>query len=226
MALCAVTLSVTVLILLLPPPWWLFSWFGPRSKPYFRRRKVQASAAPVEPIAPRNSRRKPDCVRAEVLRLFHAMPGTGCRTLSTMFNRLHAAIDGMTVGKTWVSNLLREHQRAHAAYFRTIKHRVPDPLSCNAVWGMDLTFKQDKARDMHPILGIIDHGSRKALALLPLADKRDITLLRSLLDAIEVHGKPNRLLRTTNPTSARACSASASPCSASGNASANYTAPG
>ncbi len=75
-------------------------------------------------------------------------------------------IDGMTVGKTWVSNLLREHQRAMAAYFLAIKHRVPDPLPCNAVWGMDLTFKQDEAGDLHPILGMIDHGIRQRFSNL------------------------------------------------------------
>ena len=80
-----------------------------------------------------------------------------------------------------------------AAYCLAIKHRVPDPLPCSAVWGMDLTFKQDEAGDMHPILGIIDHGSRKALALLPLQDKATITLLRALLNAMETYGKPRRL---------------------------------
>ena len=117
MALCAATLCVATLILLLPPPWWRLSWFVAGPKPFFRRSKAPAPAAlvvPVTPTPPRNSQRKPDWVRAEVLRLFHAIPGSGCRSLSTVFNRLHAAIDGMTVGKTWVSNLLRDHQRAMA----------------------------------------------------------------------------------------------------------------
>ncbi len=197
--LCIATPCITTLILLLPPPWWWLSWFviRPQTKQFFRRRKAQAPAtlvAPVTPVTPpRNSQRKPDWVRAEVLRLFHAMPGSGCRSLSNVFNRLHAAIDGMTVGKTWVSNLLREHHRARDAYSSAIKHRVPDPMACNAVWGMDLTFKQDEAGDLHPILGIIDHGSRKALVLLPLQNKATITLLRALLNAMETYGKPQRL---------------------------------
>ena len=103
-------------------------------------------------------------------------------------------MDGMTVGKTWVAKLLREHQRAMAAHFVAIKHRVPDLMPCNAVWGMDLTFKQDEAGDMHPILGIVDHRSdHGALALLPLADKGTINLLRALLNAIEAYGIPHRI---------------------------------
>ncbi len=92
-------------------------------------------------------------------------------------------------------------RRVHSPFFAmsstqaalAIKQRVPDPQPCNAVWGVDLTFKQDEAGEMHSIRGSIDHGSRKALALLPLADKKDITLLRNLLDVIEVCGKPHRL---------------------------------
>ena len=103
------------------------------------------------------------CVAALIL--LPPLPGSGVVVLLVCC----PAIDGMTVGKSWVSNLLREHQRAMAAYSLAIKHRVPDPMTCNAVWGMDLTFKQDEAGEMHPILGSIDHGSRKAL--VPLVER-------------------------------------------------------
>lgn len=46
-------------------------------------------------------------------------------------------------------------------------------------------------------LGLIDHGSRTCLALRELKTKGSIVLLRALLDAIELYGKP-KALRTDN----------------------------
>ena len=63
-------------------------------------------------------------------------------------------------------------------------------MPTNAVWGIDLTFKHDKAGHCHPIFGVLDHGSRMAVVLKPLTDKTAITLLRALLDAIEAFGRP------------------------------------
>ena len=56
---------------------------------------------------------------------------------------------------------------------------------------------RDAAGNIHNILGLIDHGSRVALALHPMADKRAITLVRALCDAVDAFGMP-RILRTDN----------------------------
>ena len=146
---------------------------------------------------PATSRRKPDWVRDEVLRLYALLPRTGCRKLAHNFNRLYAACQDMTVGKTWVAGLLRDFERERAAYIAECNHRIPNPLPRNRCWGMDLTGKSDAAGNIHNILGLIDHGSRVALALHPMADKRAITLVRALCDAVDAFGMP-RILRTDN----------------------------
>ncbi len=113
-----------------------------------------------------------------------------------MFNRLFAA-RGMTVSKTFVSDLLRTHQFEIAQLRRMWKHQIPSSLPRNQIWGLDATGKTDAHGKLHPILGIIDHGTRFAVALHPLRDLTTISLLRALLAAIERSGKP-RFLRTDN----------------------------
>ena len=51
----------------------------------------------------------------------------------------------------------------------------------------------------HFILGILDHGSRMALALIPLSNRRSLTLLKWLIATIETHGRP-KIIRTDNQT--------------------------
>lgn len=63
--------------------------------------------------------------------------------------------------------------------------------------GVDGTGKMDEAGQHHFLLGIVDHGTRRCLSLNALKDKASITILRSLLDAIERFGAP-RALRTDN----------------------------
>jgi transposase InsO family protein len=70
-------------------------------------------------------------------------------------------------------------------------------MPVNRVWGVDLTGKTDLLEGTHPILGIVDHGSRLAVYLQALPNKASITLLRALLDAIERFGKP-RAVRSDN----------------------------
>ncbi len=76
---------------------------------------------------------------------------------------------------------------------------APDPSSnaSESLWGLDLTGKADSEGIVHPILGIVDHGSRLSVALRALADKSTITLLRALLETVERYGKPVAI-RTDN----------------------------
>ena len=50
---------------------------------------------------------------------------------------------------------------------------------------------------IHPILGIVDHGSRLAVLLAALRTRTTIAILCALLDAIERYGLP-RAARTDN----------------------------
>lgn len=78
------------------------------------------------------------------------------------FNRLHAASTGVTVGKTFVSAVLRRHRYLLEVQRRTGKHRIPAAQPRNRTWGVDMTGKQDGEGQVHMLLGVVDHGSRRA----------------------------------------------------------------
>ncbi|MFC1750987.1 hypothetical protein ACFL2V_19525 [Pseudomonadota bacterium] len=103
----------------------------------------------------------------------------------------------MTVGKSYVNNIIQNHHYEIAILSKQIKHLQPKKVPKNAVWGMDLTGKSDDNNKTHAILGIIEHQSRGSLYLKALPDKASITLLRALLDCVEKYGKP-KYLRTDN----------------------------
>jgi putative transposase len=61
-------------------------------------------------------------------------------------------------------------------------------------WALDLTTMPGAGK---PILGMIDHGTRACLALREVPFNSSIAILRFLLDAIELYGKP-KVLRSDN----------------------------
>ena len=63
-------------------------------------------------------RRKPNWLRLEVLRLKAHMPRAGCRAVAHTFNRLHP---GVSVGKTFVADLIASHQHEIAELRRILK---------------------------------------------------------------------------------------------------------
>lgn len=69
------------------------------------RRKASSPATPTLPVIPAEAsapgRRKPDWVRAEVLRL-KAITDASVRNVADTFNRLYG--ERMTVGRTFVAN--------------------------------------------------------------------------------------------------------------------------
>jgi transposase InsO family protein len=93
--------------------------------------------------------------------------------------------------------VVRKHRLEIEERRREWKRRIPSPMPVNRLWGMDLTGKADVERRVHPILGIVDQGSRLAVSLRALPDKATIAVLRALLDAIERFGRP-RAVRTDN----------------------------
>jgi len=141
--------------------------------------------------------KKPNWVPKELIRMKSFMPDIGCRKLAESFNRRYAKSKKMTVGKTYVSNIIKKHQYEIQILRKNSKHRIPRPFPLNVVWGIDLTGKTDTQNKLHNILGIIDHGSRRVLYLKGLKNKASITLLRYLLDTIEHYGKP-KIIRTDN----------------------------
>jgi len=91
----------------------------------------------------------------------------------------------MTVSKSFVHEVLKQHMYEVLQLRNSIKQRVPAALRRNHTWGLDMTGKTDMQSDMHSILGIVDHGSHLAVCMLPLHDQTTIAILRALLDTIE-----------------------------------------
>jgi transposase InsO family protein len=143
------------------------------------------------------TRRKPDWVIQEVLRLKVLKGPDGCRVIANTFNELHAAESACTVGKTFVSECLKANQYALSNLRREMRSQRPRAVPINAVWAMDLTFYTDASGKQQMALGIIDHGSRLLTCLHTLVNKRSWTLLGYLCLAIGKHGKPSRI-RTDN----------------------------
>ncbi len=139
---------------------------------------------------------KPAWVRQEIIRLKAQGPELGCRPISLIFNRRHAG-EGMSVGKTFVCTVIRTHHYEIQMARRALRRRKLLAGSRNRVWGLDLTGKTDAQGRLHPILGILDHGTRSSLVLTALPNKSTALLLRAIAACIERFGRP-RTLRTDN----------------------------
>ena len=145
---------------------------------------------------PNRSRAKPAWVKHEVLRLA-ALTGDGCRAIEKLFNRLHAVRDNMTVGKSFVNYTIRNHRYEIEVLRRDIKRKPPRLVPRNHTWAIDMTGKGDLMGEVHSILGIEDHGSRKLLTLKVLEYQNTWTLLGHLFLTIGRYGTP-RAIRSDN----------------------------
>lgn len=144
------------------------------------------------------SRRKPEWVRREVVRLKALMRSAGtCRAIAALFNRRFAEARRITVGRTFVSEVIRTHRYEIEIERRKLKNRKPRFVPRNLVWAADLTGKADTGQRLHSVMGLIDHGTRGLIQLIALADKSSWTLLGQLFLAIGRFGKPGAL-RTDN----------------------------
>ena len=141
--------------------------------------------------------RKPDWVVHELVRLKALMPDAGCRRVADVFNRNFAATRRMTVSKSYVACVLVRERYAIEMERQRMRRKKPFNPARNAVWAIDLTGKQDTLGQIHPILGIIDHGTRRLLTLDSPVNKCAWTLLGHLFLAIGKYGKP-RALRSDN----------------------------
>jgi transposase InsO family protein len=139
---------------------------------------------------------KPEWVHNEVLRLKALMADAGCRSIADTFNRLYANV-AMSVGKTFVSELIRKHKHAIEVLRRKIKNAKPRPMPKNLVWGMDLTGKTTLDGRTQLVLGILEHASRAPLYLEAIESKSSWRLITKLVETVKRYGKP-RIVRTDN----------------------------
>ena len=125
--------------------------------PQNRQRRQGFSRRPIHellvPTLPTNfTRKKPEWVMLEVLRLKALMgKNAGCRKVADTFNRLHATT--ASVGKSFVSDTIKNHQYALMNISRQLRENRPKPVHVNGVWGVDLTFVRDHHGVQRTVLG-------------------------------------------------------------------------
>ncbi len=144
-----------------------------------------------------HSNQKPEWIKGEIIRLKARMPQAGCRSIADICNRRFAASRKVTVGKTWVHQVLQRHDYEIQILRRKLKHAKPKAVPRNFIWGIDLTGKTDTRGSLHFLLGILDHGSRALLHLQALHDKTSRTLIACIGEVIRTKGKP-KIIRTDN----------------------------
>lgn len=176
--------------------WWLIrvGWFADPARVAYRRKSGQ-TVLDTSDESFDSPYRKPEWVRIELIRLAATHPGWGCRALADLFNRQRSR-GRITVGKSFVSTLLKKHQIEIQTQRRQWRSRAPHVYPLHAVWGLDLTTLPESSGRTQ-CLGVIDYGSRHLMGLAALPNKRTITVLRALLDIFERYGVP-RSIRTDN----------------------------
>lgn len=188
--------TLPAILFLLTAMFWLQSrLYDPASRTGPKRYIPPRKTTPTAPTGRPRKNAKPEWVPAAIIGLAGISPRCGCRTLAHLFNRTYREI-GVSVGKTYVSDVLRD-DRMHLAQPRRYMHDIDTACPIRVVWGIDLTEHRLVPDIPQQIFGIIDHGSRRVLKLETLREKGSIALLRLLLEAIEQYGKP-KSIRTDN----------------------------
>jgi len=131
----------------------------------------------------------------KVIYLKAIMPEVSGYKIADIFNRKYQEKE--TVSKSFVYDIFRKHQYAILLERSNIKNKKPYSVAPNKVWGIDLTGKQDSKKTNHHIFAIVEHNSRANLALESIKNKTSLLLLKQIIKAIEVYGKP-KAIRTDN----------------------------
>lgn len=135
------------------------------------------------------NRKKPDWIKNEIIKIKAINPNLSCRLIANIFNFKY---NKYYIGKTFVSYTLKNHQYEILELRKKFKNRLPLYIKFNQTWGVDLTFL-----NQNPILGVIEHNSRKILSLISLKDKTSISILKAILNILEQNPKP-KYIRTDN----------------------------
>jgi hypothetical protein len=94
---------------------------------------------------------KPPWVREELLRMKAQMPEASCRFLAATFNRRFSVSRQMSVGKTYVAEMVKQHAYEVQVLRTDQKRRPPRPVPMHCVWGLDLTGKTDQQGNTHTL---------------------------------------------------------------------------
>lgn len=169
----------------------------------YRRKKMRGrtcrrppDTAPGPPTAHRFPSRKPEWIWHAVLRYHECHPEWSHRKLADVFNQRHRAT-GFSVGRKWVRELCKKQAYEALHRRRAWKHLVPAPQPCRHIWGFDASHVGVRQGMPHIVPGVVDHGSRRDIALRRVRRFNTWTLLGTLFLAFGKHGVP-RVLKLDN----------------------------
>ena len=162
-----------------------------KPKNYYKQKSKKVKLEELTFIPYNNHNRKPSWVESEVIYLKVHLPKYGCRKIAQTFNRKFADTN-ITVSKSYVYNVVKGNNYEIIQQRKNLKNKIPRKMDNNRIWSIDLTTIKEQQ-----ILGVIDSGSRALLILKHLKDKSTINIIRALLDAIELYGKP-KIIRSDN----------------------------
>lgn len=176
--------------------WWLKNWRAWRNKLKLPKARCWRPRTAANPKSKVSSQRKPEWVNRQLVLLKAHLPDAGCRTIALTFNRVFAHHE-ISVSKSYVHRALREQAHAVWQARRAMRSAQPRDCSINHCWALDMTGRADASGTVHQLLGIVDHGSRRLLALNTMVNKCGWMLLGHLCLTVAEYGKP-RFVRTDN----------------------------
>lgn len=175
---------------------WLLCCIKPA--PEFRtKRKLEEPKLQELKLIYRKNAKKPQWVSDEIIRLKAQMSQLGYTKIADAFNQLHAINKNMTVGRTFVGEVIKNNQHQIAMLRKKIKLKPASYYDNNQLWSIDLTNLTDTAKKKNSIFGVIDAGTRANLLLEKVEDKSSFTLLVHLLILMNRYGKP-KAIRSDN----------------------------
>ena len=188
---------------LIPYLQYIIAWFK-KIFTYLRQRFIKSPIPyyhnhAITHITPHSfQQKKPAWVTKEIL-LLHERFDLSHRKLSDLFNQRYFALTGISVGRTWVRQLIKKQAYTALHLQRTLKHRIPPPLPNNKIWATDTTCLMDSFHTPRHLIGIIDHGTRFNLILKHLPQFNAWSFLGHLFLAISKFGKPCALRMDNHP---------------------------
>ena len=164
----------------------IFSYFKPTK--YYKKSSQKTKEVYIPFTHPN---KKPSWVKEKVLYLKVHLPHDGCRKIAMHFNKMYTDRD-ITISKSYVYRILKEHGYEILQLRKEMRTKLPYNKEKNQLWHMDLT-----SIDKQQIFGMVDSGTRALILLKHLQSKSTIMLIRTLLNAIELYGKP-KAIRSDN----------------------------
>ena len=163
-----------------------------KTKKYYYQKSKKENKQKEELFIPYTTHnQKPTWVKDKVIYLKVHLPHDGCRKIALAFNKKYAH-KNIKVSKSYVYNIIKANNYEIIKQRKDLKNRIPKPIPKNLIWSMDLTTLKKQQ-----ILGLIDNGSRALLTLKHLKDKSTINIIRAILNAIELYGKP-KIIKSDN----------------------------